>query len=115
MERFFYFADWTIAHFLRERGFGSRSKDYELVAAVITNRMCERQWGERCEIGFPINSDAYRLADTSEKLNLEQLTKILRNEIEEDSPVDYAGNGVKASVFTFSKTKGKFRDWVVNT
>ena len=90
MNQSVFFTTETIANFLLQYGKKSTSKDYEFIIAVMLKNYCEKQWGERCKIGFefkPTLLAKLPRKDTFE-LELERVAELLRDGINEDTPID---------------------------
>lgn len=90
--------------FLRNYG-KPQTKHYEFAAALIVHRLCEKQWGNNCWIGFRINrnhSGSLPAYNSQREINLEEVSKFLGKGIDEDSPVDF----VVAKMASMKKAKG---------
>ncbi|MCX6731868.1 MAG: hypothetical protein NTX55_02690 [Candidatus Parcubacteria bacterium] len=84
-----YFASNAIQIFLREHKAKYSTKDYEFFSALLVNAFCERQWGRECKIGFPISPDFAKQFSAKENVTLDEIAKIFRNGINQNSPVDF--------------------------
>lgn len=86
-----YFTKEAVIEFLRNFG-EPQTKDYELAAALIIHRFCEKCWGENCWIGFRIRPqylNSLPAYNSEREINLNEIAEILRKGIDEDSPVDF--------------------------
>lgn len=86
-----YFTKEAVVEFLRNYG-EPATKDYELAAALIMHRFCERQWGKDCWIGFRIRPEYMNSLPThnsEREIGLKEIAELLRKGIDEDSPVDF--------------------------
>ena len=86
-----YFTKEAVVEFLRNHG-KTGTKDYELAAALIMHRFCEKRWGKDCWIGFRIkqqHSNSLPAYNSERKIELAEIAVLLRGGVDEDSPVDF--------------------------
>lgn len=107
MEQFIFFESDAIEDFIRQEGRGAHTKDYELVAAILMNVFCERQWRESCRIGFPITPEASRQIDDGGTMSFYEVVDVIRKRRSEDTPVDFSIASTK-NVQPGKKKKGMY-------
>jgi len=78
----------TIKEYLKRYGRGPRTKDYELILAVVLKNFCEKQWERKCVIGFELKADTLRKLPSRGTVTLVQLRDTLK-EVNEDSLIDF--------------------------
>ncbi len=86
-----FFEKNAIIQFLGNHG-RPQTKDYEFAAALILHHFCEKQWNEKCWIGFRIRSKHFNslpAIGNEGVIGLEEIAKLFHGGVDEDSPVDF--------------------------
>lgn len=87
-ERFVYFEKESIKEYLIKSGKNNIQKNYEFIVAVYLIDFCKIQWKAECFVGFKIKYEASRKMSDYGSVSLDDLYKLLKNQIDNDSPVD---------------------------
>lgn len=83
-----FFPSEAIVDFLVNHGKGAATKDYEFIVAVMLKNFCEKQWGEKCQIGFEFKPEYMAKLPNSGMTDMKHVVELFRKGIEENTPVD---------------------------
>jgi len=86
--KFVFYSSKAVMDFLVKFGRGPNSKDYEFFTALLLKNFCEKQWGEKCEIGFELKPKILSKLPKYASLSLEEIANIFRKGINEDTLTD---------------------------
>jgi hypothetical protein len=82
------FSRQIVSAFLESRT-AVKSKNFEFMAALLMQRICEQRWNACTMIGFYLNQKYALLLKSNESPSIDLLKNALENGIAEDNPIDF--------------------------
>src|SRR6266478_6465468 len=86
---YFFTRDDVEAYLLQEHPEARRSRNFEFIAAVMMQRLYERQWGAPVMIGYYLIDEYVRLLDEAKHYTHELYATVFMHGIQEHNAVDF--------------------------
>jgi hypothetical protein len=83
-----FFREDALFDYLRSRGRGMLTKDYEFLVSIVLCRFHRKKTGISHVVGFEIRPEQERTLPKTGQLSIDDLADILQRQIQENTPID---------------------------
>lgn len=89
-EEIFYTNEELIIDFLTQIDNVQSTDAVEMLGALAMIKFCERQWGEKCRIGFKIKNKYSHQLGKRKDITVDEFINTVKIQFEKDTPIDFS-------------------------